>query len=99
MSYYTNMCSSCSFLFITTVILQRYMVIMQPWGMFLPPNWSPLSINASWHPAGPAENHESYNRCEDNTPSWNATTPRWWGNSSLDPAYCWFSPWNKQGYL
>ena len=36
MSYHTNMCSSRSFLFITTVILQRYMVTMQPWGMFLP---------------------------------------------------------------
>ena len=47
MSYHTNMCSSRSFLFITTVILQRYMVTMQPWGMFLPPNWSPLSINTS----------------------------------------------------
>ena len=48
MSYHTNMCSSRSFLFITTVILQRYMVTMQPWGMFLPPNCSPLSINTSW---------------------------------------------------
>lgn len=56
MSYHTNMCSSRSFLFITTVILQRYMVTMQPWGMFLPPNWSPLSINTSWWPAGPTEN-------------------------------------------
>ncbi len=44
MSYHTNMCSSRSFLFITTVILQRYMVTMQPWGMFLPPNWSPYLL-------------------------------------------------------
>ena len=36
MSYHTNMCSSRSFLFITTVILQRYMVTMQPWVCFSP---------------------------------------------------------------
>ena len=88
MNYRTNICSSRSFLFITTVILQRYMVTMQPWGMFLPPNWSPLSIDTPWEPAGLTENHESSNQRNDNTPSWNATTPRWWGNSSLGPAYC-----------
>lgn len=42
MSYHTNMCFSRSFLFITTVILQRYMATMQPWGMFLPPKLVPL---------------------------------------------------------
>ena len=81
MNYRTNICSSRSFLFITTVILQRYTV-------FLPPNWSPLFIDTPWEPAGLTENHESSNQRNDNTPSWNATTPRWWGNSSLGPAYC-----------
>ena len=88
MNYRTNICSSRSFLFITTVILQRYTVFMQPRGMFLPPNWSPLFIDTPWEPAGLTENHESSNQRKDNTPSWNATTPRWWGNSSLGPAYC-----------
>ena len=55
MSYHTNMCSSRSFLFITTVILQRYMVTMQPWGMFLPPNWSPYLLTHHVA-AGPTEN-------------------------------------------